>query len=405
MKQKLLLSMLLFSTFLFSQIKFENGYFLANNNEKTECLIKNVDWKNTPSSFEYKKTESSQVEKANIKDVQEFAIYNEAKFIRSNVKIDRSGIQLNNLSQNKEPQFTDETLFLKELVNGDAVLYKYAESNQNRYFFKTKTGEIQQLIYKPYQITETQMAYNKDYKKQLRKNLNCAGITENQIEKTEYKEKDLVSLFTNYNQCIDPTNQQIIKKNTLDKFNLNIRPRVNFSTLDISNTVNMVQHDMGGKTNFGIGIELEYVLPFNRNKWAIIAEPTYQSYKSNLSKDDATVSGGKSNSMAQYSSIEIPVGFRHYMFLNNNSKLFLNAQYVADIDFGSKIEFSRADNSVYNKLAVRSQPTLAFGFGYNYKSKYAAEFRILSERRITSDYLYWTSQYKTMSLILSYNLL
>ena len=37
-----------------AQISFEKGYYIDNSNQKVDCLIKNVDWKNNPTSFEYK---------------------------------------------------------------------------------------------------------------------------------------------------------------------------------------------------------------------------------------------------------------------------------------------------------------------------------------------------------------
>jgi hypothetical protein len=33
------------------------------------------------------------------------------------------------------------------------------------------------------------------------------------------------------------------------------------------------------KISFRIGLEAEFILPFNKNKWAVFAEPTYQYYK------------------------------------------------------------------------------------------------------------------------------
>lgn len=42
---------ILFGFNCFSQVTFENGYFIGENTEKTEALIKNVDWKNNPTSL------------------------------------------------------------------------------------------------------------------------------------------------------------------------------------------------------------------------------------------------------------------------------------------------------------------------------------------------------------------
>jgi hypothetical protein len=66
-----------------------------------------------------------------------------------------------------------------------------------------------------------------------------------------------------------------------------------------------------------VGTEFEVELPFNKRKWSLLFEPAYQSYD----HDDFALN---------YKSIEILVGPRHYFFLTNNMKVFLNAGIVPD---------------------------------------------------------------------------
>lgn len=68
--------------------------------------------------------------------------------------------------------------------------------------------------------------------------------------------------------------------------------------------------------------------------------------------------------------IEMPVGVRHYFFLNKNSKLFINASYIFDICSKSTIEYKRTDNSIYNLFESKSNNVLGFGIGYKFKDKY-----------------------------------
>lgn len=50
--KKLIIVFLIFLPILsFSQINFESGYIIRNNNIKTECLIRNVAWKNNPTNI------------------------------------------------------------------------------------------------------------------------------------------------------------------------------------------------------------------------------------------------------------------------------------------------------------------------------------------------------------------
>lgn len=411
MKKSFPFLMLFISIFSFSQIHFEKGYFITNSGEKTECLIRNNDWKNNPLFFDYKADENADVKKAYIKDVQLFEIYNQAKYVRANAKIDTSSNNLNDLSKTKDPEFTEQQVFLKELIDGDMHLYKYSDGNLLRFFYQTENGDYEPLIYKVYEKKDEKelpkLSYNEEYKKQLEKIMDCSAVTTSDLQKLKYSEKYLSELFIKYNKCSDSSYEDKTVKTKKDKFNLYIRPRINSASADMtynSSISSEKNYDMGNKMTFGIGLEAEYVFPFNRNKWAIIAEPNYQYFKSENTFDADYISGGKINAKIDYSSIDIPVGIRHYMFLDNKSKLFINVQYVLNFVMNSKIELTRTDGSDYNSLKIRTKPNVAFGFGYNYNNKYGVEARVFTKRDLTYDYFLWQSNYENISLIFSYNL-
>ncbi|WKN29896.1 hypothetical protein PZB74_13065 [Porifericola rhodea] len=90
MIRKLLLSafslMLSFSGF--AQIEFEKGYFINNAGQRKDCLIKNMDWKDSPTSFLYKASASAQEQSADIEEVSEFGVAGYIKYVRSEVQID-----------------------------------------------------------------------------------------------------------------------------------------------------------------------------------------------------------------------------------------------------------------------------------------------------------------------------
>ncbi|MDB0600231.1 hypothetical protein PL373_03525 [Tenacibaculum maritimum] len=114
MKKLTLLFIAIFLHFnSYAQITFEKGYYIDNLNQKVNCYIKNIDWDNTPSYFEYKTTLSSPEKTIQVQSVKEFAIIGQSKYIRSLVEIDRSSSSLKHISNNKEPIFKKESLFLK----------------------------------------------------------------------------------------------------------------------------------------------------------------------------------------------------------------------------------------------------------------------------------------------------
>jgi hypothetical protein len=91
-----------------AQILFEKGYFVDDNNQRIDCLIKNIDWKNNPIDFDYKLTSDGNVQKGTLQNVKEFGIEGEIKFVRAEVKIDRSSSVTANLTTTKEPIFKKE---------------------------------------------------------------------------------------------------------------------------------------------------------------------------------------------------------------------------------------------------------------------------------------------------------
>lgn len=388
----------------YAQISFEKGYFIDNSGQKTECLIKNIDWKNNPTEFQYKLTETDSPKTGTLASVKEFGVSGISKFIRATVKIDKSDERIGSLSSNKAPEFQEEQLFLKVLIEGKASLYHYENGNLRCYFFKTDTSdEIRQLVYKKYLAAENKIGENIQYKQQLWQSLKCDAITMRKVETLEYRKNSLINLFTKYNSC---THSEFVsyKKNNKRMFHLTLRPGLKFSSLSIDrNQSSGRKTDFDNEPGFRFGLEGEFVLPFNKNKWSVLIEPTYQYYKSEKTIDADNVSGGKLTTSVDYKSIEIPLSVRHYFFLDDNSKLFANLSVVFNADLDSSIDFTRSDDSsIYRTLETKSNTHLALGLGYKYNNKYSLELRYQS--RSILNYVYWDSNYKSLSVIVGYTI-
>jgi len=382
----------------YSQVIFENGYFINESNKKIDCLIKNIDWKNNPTEFEYKLSQNDTVKKETIQTVKEFGINNVSKYIRAKINIDRSSDQIKNMSSDRNLNFQEELLFLKVLIEGEASLFIYTDGNLTRFFYKLKDSEINQLVYKRY-LVNIKIKENSYFKQQLFLQLKCEKIGLNDIERLKYSKRDLEKIFITYNEChsLNYINYEPMQKK--DLFNLTIRPGINYSSLVIQNTLTGSRGDFGSKFGIRFGIETEFILPFNKNRWGIIIEPTYQYYKSEQSEENSSVSGGILVSKVDYKSIELPVGVRHYFYLNDKSKLFTNISYVFDFPNNSSIKFLRNDDSMLSELEIKSRWNLALGVGYKYKDRYSFEMRYNTNRKILSDYVFWNSSYNSFNLI------
>lgn len=372
-----------------SQISYVKGYYINNSNQKIDCLIKNIDWESNPVEFDYKFTQQTEKKTLTIESVKEFGIYNVSKYMRFDVNIDRSSNIQDLLSNDKNPIFKTEKLFLKVLIEGEASLFIYKDESLTRYFYQTNHLDLNQLIFKEYKTLENKIGTNNQFRRQLYNNLKCSDISMNDLKHIDYNKKSLLNIFTKYYSCKNSGFVNFEEKVKSDLFNLNIRPGLNSSSLFINNDVSSRRTDYGNKLAFRIGLEFEFIMKFNKNKWAVIIEPTYQFFKA----EDKAITN-LSNTNVDYKSLELPIGVRHYLFLNNNSKIFINGSFIYDIVLNSKVRNLDASSSV----------NLAMGLGYNYNQKYSIEFRYHTNRDILKDYVAWNSDFKTISLIFGYTI-
>ncbi len=394
----------------YAQINYEKGYFIDNDGNRTECLIKNIDWGNNPIEFNYKLTENDKQKKVTIELAKEFGIYNISKYQRHTVNIDKSSNNVQTLSKIRKPIFKEEVLFLKVLVEGKASLYFYEYQDIKRFFYDKNDFNIQQLIYKEYLISDdVRIRENNRYKQQLLNHLNCKNIKKEAIKNIEYKKTDLVNYFIKYNKCNNSESTIHINKQKRDLINLSIRPGVNYSSLLIYRYNPQPKIELPFENNFGsrVGLEIEYIIPFKKNKWALLIEPTYQYYKDETEWVRYIGTQGyniKETVNVDYKSIEVHIGLRHYFILNDASKFFVNAITVVDIDLKNKIDFNNTPINFSEKDSNAKGVNFAFGLGYKYNDNISLEIRLQSNRGIILSSNSWSSRYKTSSLILGYTL-
>lgn len=412
MKKTTLIFLLFFFIGIHAQVKFEKGYIITNDNTRHEVLIKNVDWVNNPDEFNYKTDENSSESKGIPSNIKEFGIYGYSKYVTYTGPIDYSSDDLSNLSAQYAPEFKESTVFLKELTSGDKNLYTYRTKRLVSYFYSdSSSGDIQPLIYKKYnpEGNSSQVATNDTYITQLKDIFKEDPNVQSLIPQTKYNNNSLTKIFAAHNEKISGTsgNNEFQAKKKPVQFNLNIRPGVNFySALKTDNMLG--SKGFPSKTNFRIGLEAELVLPFNKNKWAVMFEPTYSFY---TGKKITAPAGDQlyNISMDSYSFINLPIGIRHYMFLNEKSKLFINAQVnvltlragkakTIDLDYEG-YNFDHADLS-----SSQSLDSFSFGIGYNYNNKYSIEFKYNTKNQLMDDSAAQSADMSYASIILGYNI-
>jgi len=384
MKQKIRL-LILFTLIVclrcVSQHTYEPGYFLEDNDIRTECLILNEQWKNNPVNFSYKLSENSEIKTASIKTINEFGIPGDFKYIRLRINIDRSPEKLEDIETNNELDFNQEVLFLKVLVEGKANLYVYADDLINKFFYKVDNSLVEQLVFKKYLFTTdpykekesyTHLAHNNHFKQQLLKYVSCGKTSIEDLKNVDYKENPLTNYFVKYNEC-ENVNYINYNKNEGD-FNITIRPGISFTSISFINN-NQAFKEFKFKSNllYRIGVEFEYAFPFENNTWSAFIEPTYTSeYSEKATVTKYLTSDRESQEGAEisYQSFDVPVGLRYSHFLRNKrkaSKVFFNFAYVQS--FTNKKSYVLFEESQdFNSSATMSISSIAFGAGFKSKN-------------------------------------
>lgn len=374
----------------FGQIKFEKGYLIGNDDQQLLCFINNRDWKNSPKGFEYRLTENDEIKIGNLATVKEFGIFGFSKFIRVDTKIDRSSLDLSDLSRLMNPVWSQEQLFLKVLIQGKASLYIYEENNSTKFFYSSSDSSIKQLIYKEYLGQNNQIHANSSFQQQLWNDVRCGNTTPGSIKNLNYKQSELRKYFYQYNTCTGDSNIVYEQTNKKAILKFKITPGINLSSLSIStNLVPDWELDFGKRPTFRIGFEAEYIFPFNKNKWGIVLEPSYQYFNA-----------GKNNQAIKYQAIELALGLRHYFYINSDTKVFANMLLNTNIglNFDSKIDITNS-----HSLDISCDNNLALGAGMAFKT-ISLELRYYTIKQLLFDYVYWYTDYQTFAFIMGIKL-
>lgn len=377
MKNIFYAALLLFSHFLHSQITYENGYFIDKKGNKNNVLIKNYDWKNNPVEIEYKDNEEKKTSQIKTSDLLEFSVGGQ-KYVTATVMIDRSSKRIQNLSNSEKFEHIEETLLLKSIVDGQISLYEYSDGSIIRFFYKKEIENIfNPLDFKEYLTDDNLIRKNEEYKNQLRKEFSGhEKITTKDIERLSYNEAELKKIFVNYN------NLDIEKVKLKNNFHIYIKPGIGISKYKIEESRDVYSQNEStiipeynmNSLLYRIGAEFEYIFNFNKGKWALISEPSFQTSKFKINNYK------EKNFEIKYSSIQIPIGLKYNMFFSKKSKLYITASLYYQMIL-NKDTFKINDYSI----SADTRAYRSFSIGYNY-DKFGIELKWGSVPHFTTNY-------------------
>lgn len=286
---------LLFSTVSgLTQSVFEKGYFVDRSGGKTECYILTEEW-SSGGHLTYRKDYKEPSQSKPLAEISEVAT-SSFKVIHIKTSLDISGDTPNLFSYTRDPEWSEQEIFLWTLVEGAYNLYVYQNDGLTRYFYSTGNIPIQQLIFKKYK-TSTGVEINDSYRLTLFQHINCTSNQSNYFNGLNYTEEDLITHFVAENKCAGLSAMKYSngKANNLEQTR---------TGLNSSKTIEAPPQEMSfsnGKTNkspnavryFGLEINqlLQQIIDLNSNNNAS-SSPYQIQYSSNSRKTGRGVSYG-----------------------------------------------------------------------------------------------------------------
>ncbi len=388
----------------YSKVVYDSGYVVNNAGFRIRCAIKSFDLNHNPDQITIKKSIHASEEILEVDSVQEFGIINEVTFKRFVVSIDRSDRDLRYITTNRSPVFKEETLWLRVLVDRKDGLYAYQQGNWVRFFFQeTAAGPITQLIYKKYRnASDGTTTINSAFRQQLWNQVNCQKHELSRFEKIRYTQKDLIKVFTEYNDCEYGPSQDKARTLASTKLVLSLRLGANLQRGEYYDN-NGAVNDSGGvplDMRFGprVGVELE-VMPLSQNKWSILFEPNYHYYIVDSKEVDQLFT-----LKVKYRSIDVNLGIRRYFKVNERLSVFINIIGAYGLTGRSTITKESNWNRNFDEvMEVNNVMNLALGTGLLYK-RIHFEYRIHTRKDLLSQRKPEIAHYSQSSFVVGYRL-
>ena len=383
---------------LSSQSENVAGYLVGTDGNLKEGFIRNDKWLSNPDHVFFKEKTSSALKKYELRDIKEFGITNGVKYLKADIEYDISSHDLSRLTETNAPNYVSKKVFLKVLIEGNRSLYEYRDGSLLRYFIGTKQN-IEQLLYKPFYINRNEIGHNRRYRQQLKNALSCNGIDDEQFLNLDYKKNDLVRIFNTYYDCSNQSTSFTDVEKRKGELRLSPLISVGTRTLDVSNfSTNLQDIEFESQPTIGFGIQVEYVFPFLKNKWALTAEPSYKKYTNQGFFDYNNIIPNDTLNIS-FNSLEIPVGLRYYINITDNAQLYINPAVVFNVSLDSEFLYRNGPN-----LEASPSLNLAASIGIKLRQRVGLELRYYTLRDLLSSSFSYTARFNEISLIGSYTL-
>lgn len=185
-----------------AQKNFLPGYIVLPGKDTLKGMVDYRAWEKNPVSVLFQ-APSSESRVYPIGELEAFGVDGMDHYRKATVSIDRNPVRVSDVSTYQNGLIATETVLLRILVKGDKLnLYEYVDFKPH-YYTGSPGGPIEELGYKVMQDASGGVKFYYDYRNQLKKLLSSQGqltlAQSQQIDKLEYKEKDLARFVSAIN--------------------------------------------------------------------------------------------------------------------------------------------------------------------------------------------------------------
>lgn len=272
-KKLTLLLLFILTQTAFSQVRFQDGYYITKEGEKIVCQLEMRDWVSWNNTELTVKGDQG-ISKVPIATISEFGVGNEVKFITAITELDSSYNDLRKLDFSPYPKFESKTLLLKVIVEGEYSLYQYLDSNIRKYFYQTQGSPIKQLIFKKYFYeSSSRIKENNGYLDQLK----AINVCKNNPYLVNYEYEALKAYFLNLNEC-SANDVTFFEKSAVNpSFGLGVFGGVNLAAFKVKR-LTLQEFATINTTSATFGVEGNYTLPLITNALRFNLSVSYSSF-------------------------------------------------------------------------------------------------------------------------------
>jgi hypothetical protein len=355
MKYHLLLPVLLvINTLANGQANFVKAVVINNNGDSIHGNIDYRNWKNNPQTIHFINVanEKQAFDAASIKgfyipDVNE--TYTSFTVEMDMITSDQSQAINNRLIDS--PTLKKRAFLLQLVMHPAFRLYQFTGNHKEHFYYKKGNEEPVELIHHYlYDESSNRIQEIVTYKEQLSVLFATCPDVAGTSKTIKFRKKEIQNIILKFLQCSAPGSAVDIKKKDPVSLKFGIVAGLMLNKFKFKGTSQLADENYSGNVSPVFGVSLDAGLSRNRNKWHIVNEIIYKSYKTGSSFTRPYGNGYKatSNVDLDFSYAQINTILRYVFQSSPSLKPFINfgignAFIVAENKNNVHIEYSFGD--------------------------------------------------------------